>query len=352
MLLFLANYPDEKTKHEGMSQRVIAIDQQYSDKQRCYLLVSYRLYWKKDVVRLADDSIQYHCNLFFHFFFVLKLFRRASTLYFHSVLNVLPVLPFLWFIHPPQRVVLDAHGLVPEEQRIAGTKWKSMLYYWSERRIFRRADVIISVTKAMERHFQEKYPQSSVHYFLLPIMPAHLKNDHYLPARPRPESPIRVVYSGNTQPWQNVDLMIEVIKHNLSDRMHYDLLTGEPETMNRYLAAAGLLGKPNIQVKTVAPNALKTYYANAHYGFMLRGDIDVSRASCPTKMIEYMYYGIIPIMKTREIGDFNEMGMESVLFDEFSERLGARKSLVNHKLIAGLLANERELLADLDQLIA
>lgn len=351
MLLFLANYPDEKTRYEGMSQRVVAIDKQYGEEQRVYLFVSHRLFFRKQKIRIDPKTIQYRCNFILHIFFIIKLFRQARTLYFHSVINVLPVLPILRFIKSKQRVVLDAHGLVPEEQRLAGTKWKSSLYERSERRIFEKADVVITVNSAMERHFRQKYPNIELRYMVLPIMPDHLRNDAYEVPNVVEGEQIRVVYSGNTQLWQNIDLMIQVIKNNCSQRIRYDLLTGEPDLMKRYLSDAGLADKSNIYIRTVAPHELKTYYRAAHYGFMMRGDINVSRASCPTKMIEYMYYGIIPIVVTRKIGDFEEMGFESVLYLDFSEQLGTRKSSVNHQMIERLLENEPQYLANLQSLI-
>jgi len=351
MLLFLANYPDERTRYEGMSQRVIAIDKQYENEQRIYLFVSHRLFLKKQTIPIGPKAVQYRCNFFLHFFFILRLFRNAGTLYFHSVINVLPVLPMLWAIRRHQRVVLDAHGLVPEEQRLAGTRWKSALYQLSERGIFIKADVVITVNSAMERYFRRKHPSAELRYLVLPIMPDHLRNDAYDFPEVVEGQQIRVVYSGNTQLWQNIDVMIDVIKNNRSERIRYDLLTGEPELLQRYLADAGLADDPHIHVRTVAPEELKTYYRAAHYGFMMRGDVNVSRTSCPTKLIEYMYYGMTPIIMTRKIGDFDEMGFESVLYQDFSEALGVRKSLKNHQIIAELLDNEPNYLSDLQSLI-
>src|SRR5690606_34524606 len=181
-----------------------------------------------------------------HSCFIFNLFRKANTLYFHSVINVLPVLPMLSVVRRNQRVVLDAHGLVPEEQRLAGTRWKSALYQLSERRIFKKADVVITVNSAMERHFRSKHPSAQPRYLVLPIMPDHLRKDAYDFPTVVEDGEIRVVYSGNTQLWQNIDVMIDVIKRNRSARIRYDLLTGEPELLRRYLAEAGLADAPNI----------------------------------------------------------------------------------------------------------
>lgn len=348
MLLFLANFPDEMTRHEGMSQRIIAIDKLYRDENRVYLFVSHRLFFKKQTVRIDDHAIQYRCNVVVHFFFILKLFRQAELLYFHSIMNVLPALPFLRFIKNGQRVTLDAHGLVTEEQRMAGTRWKSNLYQLSERRIFKKAHVVITVTNAMEYYFRKKHSKSKVRYLTWTNLPEHLKDIHYVPPKIVSDDLIRVVYSGNTQLWQNVDLIVQVIKNNLSPRIRYDILTGEREFMNRSLRDAGIHNEPSISVKTVAPEELETYYRAAHYGFMMRDDVDVSRVSCPTKMIEYMYFGMIPIVKTKKIGDFEEMGCESVLYDEFSAQSGPRKSLTNHLIIDRLLKHEHEWLVELN----
>lgn len=51
-------------------------------------------------------------------------------------------------------------------------------------------------------------------------------------------------------------------------------------------------------------------YQTAHYGFVLRDDITVNNVACPTKLVEYLQYGILPILLTPNIGDFAARGME------------------------------------------
>lgn len=45
----------------------------------------------------------------------------------------------------------------------------------------------------------------------------------------------------------------------------------------------------------------------------------VNKVACPTKLIEYLEHGIIPIVLQPEIGDFNKMGYRYILNDDFLE---------------------------------
>lgn len=350
MLLFLANYPDENTRHEGMSQRVIAIDQLCAPRQRTYLTVSHRLYWKAEAEQLADHSVQYRYNIFRHFLLIINLLKQAEALYFHSVINVLPFLPFFRFIRRRTCVVLDAHGIVPEEIRYQGGALKARLYGLAERRIFRRADNVVTVSDVMTGHFRHKYPRWKRRAIRYPILPAHLENN--MPVRDDllPDNRVHVVYSGNLQSWQNVDLMISLIKANLSDHIRYTLLTGQADELKKRLLDSGIELGDNVKVRTVAPAELRGYYQSAHYGFMMRDDLLINRVACPTKMVEYLFYGITPIVKSSDVGDFEEMGYEFIRFQDFSANLLIKKSTKNRELMMRYVSDLR--MVDFKQLIA
>ncbi|MGK6349754.1 glycosyltransferase [Parapedobacter sp. DT-150] len=335
MVLFLANFPEEATISEGMSQRMIAIDEQAQRHERTYLFVSHRLFWKMESVEIKPGVIQYRCNLFRHFFFIRSLLREADAIYIHSVIHLLPLLPAWLIVRKHAHIILDAHGVVPEEHLLAGISWKSKAYDLSERILFNRVDVAVVVSKAMERHFREKYPRSPARYITHYILPIHVIQDGYTPAEQQLDV-IRVVYSGNAQKWQNIELMISIIKKNLSERIQYDILTGDLKQMNAYLRNAGLDNEKSISVAKVSPQELSAYYARAHYGFVLRDDIVINRVACPTKLVEYLYYGITPIVISPYIGDFMEMGYEYLKYDLFSSTVEAKKSVKNHFIVEQL----------------
>jgi len=342
MLLILANYPKAENVREGMSQRMVAIDHQFKKIERAYLFVSYRSFWKKERVKTGKGVIQYRCNMFAHFFFILRLMRSTNTLFFHSIINVLPVLPFLVFMRRQTQWILDVHGVVPEESKLAGLTVKSLLYGFSERFIFRRLDVAIVVSQAMEHHFREKYPNSNSHYityFILPVHVGELPATKEVPLGKPPK--LVVVYSGNTQRWQHIDLMLETIKRNRANHVCYYLLTGEPERMKELLIAHGMNPDENLHVKSVAPESLREYYQIAHFGFVLRDDMLVNQVACPTKLVEYLYYGMTPIVKSRSIGDFETLGYECVNYRDFSVDAIPEKSAVNHNIANEMLARNR-----------
>ncbi len=339
MVLFLADYPTGETQHEGASQRIHAVDRQFRGMQRIYLFVSHRRFLRMQTQQLPDGAIQYRCHLLIHFFFIRRLMRHTAVVYIHSIINALPVLPLLPFVRR-EKLVLDAHGLVPEEQTMAGARRKGRLYGLTEKILFRRLSHLVVVTNAMAAYFNEKYPSARPQVILYPILPAHLSdNDAPLPAPD--DSLVHVIYSGNTQPWQNVELMLQLIRQNRSSRMRYHLLTGEPERMHQLVQKAGLAEEPSVRIQKVAPQELGHYYRMAHYGFVLRDDIPVNRVACPTKLVEYLYYGIIPVVKSPDIGDFRQLGYEYLPYRAFSDTLVPEKSGYNRQLVQHWIEKEK-----------
>lgn len=61
---------------------------------------------------------------------------------------------------------------------------------------------------------------------------------------------------------------------------------------------------------------LNKEYKESHYGFILREDLIVNRVACPTKLIEYLAMGIVPIVDFEKIGDFSDFGMKYVRLDQ------------------------------------
>ena len=57
--------------------------------------------------------------------------------------------------------------------------------------------------------------------------------------------------------------------------------------------------------------------STCHLGFVLRDDVLVNRVACPTKLLEYIQYGVLPIVLSDAIGDFKELGYKYIGLDDF-----------------------------------
>jgi len=335
-IVFVAEYPSINNIKEGMSQRMEAIDNQFIDDARIYLFVSHRFFWKMEQFQCKENVLQYKCNLFLHFFFILRMLIASRFVYFHSVQNVLPILPALLFLSRRKQIILDIHGVVPEEHKLNGHWFKSVLYNLSEKFIFTRLFLAISVTNAMSRHYKIKYPNASAKMVIYPILPLNI-SELSLDTAFESGKEIIVIYSGNMQKWQNVDLMADLISKNISPRIRYQILTGMPDQMKDLFERKNLGTHNNVYIDSVAPSELGAYYAKASYGIVLRDDIVVNRVACPTKLIEYMHYGLIPVVLSVQVGDFYNLGYEYLEVRNFTaSSLQLCKSHKNINIIADI----------------
>lgn len=73
----------------------------------------------------------------------------------------------------------------------------------------------------------------------------------------------------------------------------------------------------HVSIKTVSSDQVAEYYKRAHLGFVLRDDVLVNRVACPTKLIEYLGSGVVPIIVSSKIGDFRELGYQYVTYNRF-----------------------------------
>ncbi|WP_419210287.1 hypothetical protein ABRP32_19755 [Providencia manganoxydans] len=104
----------------------------------------------------------------------------------------------------------------------------------------------------------------------------------------------------------------------------------------------------NLLIESVSPNELYQYYLAANYGLMFRDDNILNIVSSPTKMSEYLYYGMKPVLTSTNVGDFVSFGIEYINFDNNINLLNNTKSDINHDIICEKLSSsDKKLLARL-----
>jgi glycosyltransferase involved in cell wall biosynthesis/GT2 family glycosyltransferase len=246
---------------------------------------------------------------------------RCGRIYFHSVLRMRDSRFGLLLQLPWLRRVIDIHGVVPEEFRLHNDFYSALLFEQEERIAIRRGDLVIVVTEAMERYLRQKYRDSlRAQVVAFPMFP-----EMTVSAEPRPYPggcPV-VIYAGGLHKWQQVPKMLDAIERTIEHCQHR-FYCPEPEQLRAQLPEA-IAHRVEVDRKPHAE--LLEIYEQCHFGFLLREDHVVNHVACPTKAVEYLGKGIVPILDCETIGDFQAMGMRFVRLRDF---------------IAGRIPGERE----------
>ncbi len=330
-ILFFAEYP-HKGVNEGMSQRILQVDEQFRNFKRVY--VSAHIKRLRKYSQTINDITIIYLNPFLHLFTLLALINKSKLLYIHSVYNFINIVlvPF-----SNKKVVLDIHGLVPEEEAFRNVKIKSKIYNAFERVLFKRIDIAIAVSNSMIRFYKKKYPELPVKYIL-----NRIGNDWTLSSLETFKTigdKTTFLYSGGMQKWQNIPSILSSIEKLSNPSYHFIFLTHQVAELKEMISKYNLANH-SILIESVGKNELKSYYDMAHYGFLLRDPHVLNEVSAPTKLIEYLSTGITPILLSTKIGDFTDLKMEYLDISKVDNNLSPSKSEQNIK-IAITLQSER-----------
>jgi hypothetical protein len=308
MLLFVADEPTPENEIEGMMQRIKWVDNLVADRPRTILSIKVRGNLRKQRIARTDKLTVEQLNLLLHFRRILKLARKSDVIYVHTCAHAFRILP-LYFLG--LRIITDLHGVVPEEEEMKGNHALASFFSLVERIVIRKGSAVVFVTNAMREHFARKYgalPQS----FVIPILS---------PDEPQSVVPIRdkrlVIYSGGTHRWQLVDEMVESVR-KANTNYRYMFLTSHPQVIQAMLSERGMSGA-NVEVGSVPRTEISNRLLRASLGFVLRNKSVVNEVACPTKLVEYLLYGVVPIVKFRDLGDFMEMGYKFIDVADFEK---------------------------------
>lgn len=64
---------------------------------------------------------------------------------------------------------------------------------------------------------------------------------------------------------------------------------------------------------------LPAAYGTADFGLILRDESSVNQVSCPTKLVEYLLFGLVPVVRSPHMGDFHRLGFAYVTEEEFRD---------------------------------
>ncbi|MEN6626039.1 MAG: glycosyltransferase family 4 protein [Candidatus Sumerlaeia bacterium] len=217
---------------------------------------------------------------------------------------------------PAVKLVFDAHGATPEEERLMGAHPNRVraMAEW-ERRVFAASDLNVFVSGAMREYYRERYDLGDTPAAFVPCCitdHAFPGPDAAAPVAVPPDRPV-VAYLGTLAAWQCGAEMMRLFGE-LSRRrpdLHYLLImpAGDHEKARELIAANGLAGE-NVLLAELPHEQVPAALRQAHAAVMLRRDDPVNRVSSPTKFAEYLAAGC-PLIMTGRIGDYSALAVQS-----------------------------------------
>lgn len=312
MILILGEWPTNPKKLEGMVLRVQDIDQAFKGTKRCYLQIG-----KQNYSNTKYDDLRYITlshNSFWGIANLLWLFARAKLIYAHSLLNLnslfIKTLLKIFYWKP---LVLDVHGVVPEEFELNGDNELAKTFNKLEKWTTKRATAFTVVSTKMSSHLLNKYsytqkkiffniPTNSTSNSSLVETCSEQKNDETLKNRP-----IGLIYSGGFQKWQKISAVLDLFDRMSNKGYRCSFFTYDTEGLQSKLNEyPGLAQK--IRIDHLTPVELTKEYDLNDFGVVLRDNILVNQVACPTKILDYLSHGLIPLVISDEIGDFKQLG--------------------------------------------
>ena len=310
-ILFLNHYPTDIDRKDGYFARVLKIDEFLKRRFRVYINDS-RDAQLPSINKKSDNCIEIKIPAANSVLkrIIIKILGGSYTVYSHGMGRLLS--PFaLQLFRNARFAVWDIHGAVPEEQynyRNLRDKDRLDEFYRVEKSVFDKSNVVIGVTNSMLKHIVDKHDdvtRKHRSFINLPIFSTSLINKATTKAIHKKP---KIIYSGGLQQWQQVDKMLHFVMQN-KDKFEFVFLVPEPHLIvERYKSISndefpGLL-------KSVSPDEIDVYYQDADFGLLLREDNIVNHVACPTKLIDYLSFDIIPIFDAPYIGDFYEGGIK------------------------------------------
>jgi hypothetical protein len=300
---------------EGWMARIRAVDEIFLDRGRIYLHFDPSAPPNEaPVTARFGDAVEYRVHPLSekHRATIEAVILGSRFTYVHTVHLARFVLGYL----PTGKILVDFHGATPEEEEMLGNPVNAAFYAGVERTVISGVRAAVVVTEAMITHLKAKYPDCACEFILLPIMEQH--DFVFAQRKPADDGRYTVIYAGGTQAWQNLPLMLDAAaRANIDCR--YVFLSHDQKRIAAEIAR--VCPDADTELAIAGREELPGFYARADLGFVLRDDTTVNRVACPTKLIEYMQFGIVPVVKSPQVGDFRAYGFEYVVLEEFIDGL-------------------------------
>ena len=272
-----------------------------------FLTIDYINLLKFHNYKNGNGNFVYEVGLF-RFDKIIPLLKKTKSVYFHTVGNFIKLSPYMYFFSKKKKII-DLHGSQPEELSYSNQNILSNIFSFFEKIAFRKCDYFIHVSHNMISHFKEKYSWHNKPDLYVPIFSSNLDlnkkiNIYESSKTSRIQLGINedekvFLYSGGIQAWQKVDCVVNFSRKVINSGHTVILLSMQAEFFKDQLSDC--LDNPNLIITSAKPEELEKYYLASNFGMMFRDDNVLNVVSSPTKMSEYLYYGIIPVLTSKKV---------------------------------------------------
>ena len=221
-IVFVSTFPTEANMRDGYFRRVHFVDQAFRESERIHLDIRFGKNWRKKTVTRDPNMRVLHLNAILHFFLIGSVLRNSGIIYIHSIAKIPSILLHLILLKKRVPFALDLHGVMVEELRLSGKKFKALLYSWIERYCFKHSSLNVFVSEVMLTHYLQSYPNHPGEDLIFATNSNPTDNQQPITDQRQPvtqnlqllnigKEDVVLVYSGNCQTWQNIDLLLEVM---------------------------------------------------------------------------------------------------------------------------------------------
>lgn len=244
-----------------------------------------------------------------------SIFKTSKFIYVHTMHQCEYALDYF----DPDKMLVDIHGVVPEEELMLGSPERSEKFGQIEAAVFKQLKHAFVVTNTMKKHFSLKYPDARADLYHLPVydFDAAENTKDNLPdifALRRQKQKDMAIYAGGAQVWQCVDEMLSLMEdnHEIND---YVIYSHDEALFSSLVSKHGL--PATVFQGYSDKEKLKTAYKQSNFGFVLRKESTVNRVASPTKICDYCAAAVIPIVDFAGIGDFEDYGYSYIKSEDY-----------------------------------
>lgn len=207
---------------------------------------------------------------------------------------------------PKVKIVVDFHGVLPEELLYENPNMQKSLYNYyekHERLSCKIADCIICQSDEMKQHLVSKYNAdgNKIAVFKCGVDVKHFdikSKEEKNTVRKElgiKENDVVFVYAGSMAVWQKIDASLKVFKeyniHNPNSK--FLILTRDIDKLNTILDTPEFCNiKESVIVTSVKYEMVPRYLNAADMAFLIRDNVILNAVASPTKLAEYLACGL------------------------------------------------------------